>query len=64
MGKEDIIAAIIGITVIISLIIYVPKFFQYLADSSKEYRQEQVRQIDECIKKTDDFDWCMEKFYK
>jgi len=61
--NKAILGAIIFAVIIIIVIVGVIKFIVYAGESSKEYRQEQIQQIDECIQKTNDYDWCMDKFF-
>ena len=63
LDKNPIAGIIIFLLVVAVVIIIALNVFKFADKSSKEYRQEQVQQIDECIKKTNDFDWCMDKFY-
>ena len=62
---ENPIAGLIVFLLVVAVVIVIAiNVFKLADESSKKYHREQVQQIDECIKKTNDFDWCMDKFYK
>ena len=61
---EKIVVFIVAIIISITFVAFMAKVITYSDKSSEEYRQKNIQEINECLDKTSDRDWCFNKFLK
>ena len=65
--KEDTKENIRAVVTLFIVCIFAIAFFYYIVDSAskieKKNNQNNIQEIKECLDKTNDRDWCFDKFY-
>ena len=60
--NEDIKGMLITIVVIILVILGAIRFLTEYNKKEQEQHQKNIQEINECLEKTSDVDWCLNKF--